>query len=213
MAACWGLLFVMQLVTGFNHSIPAAALVKPRVWSEPWRLLTGPMLHGSLMHILMNGLAMLGLGQVLERSASRHLVAPVWLAGALGGALASSILLPGQSSVGASGGIMAMIGFLAVMGWRRKDLLPPGFGKSMVRSVLYIGMLGLLAWQIIDNAGHGGGLVAGALLALVIFPTEPGPLPLEDTPALVVSGWACAAIFVALAVFTGFKLVQGLRIA
>jgi len=62
--------------------ITAAALIKPLVITQPWRLLTGPMLHGSLMHILMNSMAMLSLGSILERSVNRNLVAPLWLLGA-----------------------------------------------------------------------------------------------------------------------------------
>ncbi|MFN8010998.1 MAG: rhomboid family intramembrane serine protease [Holophagaceae bacterium] len=207
-AAAWILLFALQALVGMEASVARAALVKPLVHAgEPWRLLTGTMLHGNLMHIFMNVSAWLSLAPLVERSASRHLLPVAWLLSALGGSLASLLLLPQATSVGASGGLMGLLGFLAVMGWRRRALLPPDLRRSMLRSIGLMAVFGALAWTVIDNAGHGGGLITGALIGAWVFRGREGSLPMADTPALRAAGWAALLACLALAVFTGAKLL------
>ena len=207
-ALAWVLLFLIQVFVGMDDAVARAALVKPRVLAgEPWRLLTGTMLHGNLMHIFMNVSAWLSLAPLVERSASRHLLPLAWLLSALGGSLASLLLLPQATSVGASGGLMGLLGFLAVMGWRRRALLPPDLGRSVLRSIGLMAVFGALAWAVIDNAGHGGGLLTGALLGAWVFRDPEGGLPVPDSPALRVAGWAGLMACLALAAFTGCKLL------
>ncbi|HJU83169.1 MAG TPA: rhomboid family intramembrane serine protease [Holophagaceae bacterium] len=206
LAGTWAVLFLLQIVAGPESSILAAGLVKAKVAAEPWRLLTGAMLHGSMLHILMNGLATLVLGKLVERVASRHLVVPIWLLGALCGSLASWALLP-ATSIGASGGLMALLGFLAVLGWRRRQLLPPDFGAAMARSLVLMGVLGILAWKLVDNAGHGGGLLAGVFAGLWVLRDPATPLPLPERPGLAALGGAAMAIFLLLAAWTAWKVL------
>lgn len=207
-AGAWILLFLVQVLVGMDDSVARAALVKPRVLhGEAWRLLTGTMLHGSLMHIFMNVSAWLSLAPLAERSASRHLLAPVWLLSALGGSFASLLLLPQATSVGASGGLMGLLGFLAVMGWRRRALLPPDLGRSLLRSIGLMAVFGALAWAVIDNAGHGGGLLTGALIGAWTFRDPEGGLPVPDTPGLRAAGWAGLMACLGLAAFTALKLL------
>ncbi len=214
MVGAWLLITAVQAFMVFTTSskeprpdIIAAALIKPLVHTQPWRLLTGPMLHGSIMHILMNAMAMLSLGSILERSAHRNLLAPVWLLGALSGSLLSWITLPADS-VGASGGLMGLFGFLLVMVWRRRALMPPDFLQSLLRSLLAMAMLGILAQDIIDNAAHLGGLLAGGLLGIWVFREPEGSLPLQDTTMLRTIGVFSETLFIGLAVFTLLKLIQ-----
>ncbi len=185
----------------------SAALVKNMVAAEPWRLVTATMLHGSIIHFLMNASAMLSLGLLLERGAHRHLLAFVWLSGAIAGSLLSWAATP-ATSVGASGGILAVFCFLLVMGKRRQHHLPPDFASSLVRSLLMIGMLGLLAWGVIDNAAHLGGAIAGAAIGILVFRGADDPLPLPDSDLLTMIGRVADTLFVAIAIFTMYKLVS-----
>lgn len=187
--------------------IASAALVKNAVATEPWRLVTSAMLHGSVIHFLMNASTMLALGPLLERGAQRYLLTPVWLAGAVSGSLLSWMATP-TTSVGASGGILAVFTFLLVMGRRRKDRLPPDFASSLIRSLVMIGMLGLLAWGVIDNAAHLGGAIAGAMIGYFAFRNDDGTLPLCDTPALASVGRIADSIIVVVALFTAAKLLR-----
>ncbi|MFM8360501.1 MAG: rhomboid family intramembrane serine protease, partial [Verrucomicrobiota bacterium] len=190
LSAAWVVLFLIQICTGLEGSFEHAGLVKPRVWQgEVWRLLTGPMLHGNYWHIWMNATSGIWMALLIERTAHRHLLVPLWLLGALGGSLASLVILPGQSSVGASGGLMGFVGFLAVMGWKRRHLLPPRFAMNVLRSIGFMTVFGLLAWSVLDNAAHAGGALTGALAGYWLFRDEEGGLPLADSRRRSVMGW------------------------
>ena len=214
----WGLVLIWVAIYVVQYFMPqagkgepapylaAAALVKSAIAAEPWRLLTATLLHGSIIHIIMNVTTMLSLGILLERGAHRHLLVPVWLAGALAGSLLSWAGTA-TTSVGASGGIMAVFSFLLVMGYRCRAQLPPDFSSSLVRSLVMIGMLGLLAWGVIDNAAHLGGVLAGAAVAWRIFRDEHGTLPLPDSPGLLLVERLSGIIVLSVAVFTLSRLL------
>ena len=189
-----------------SGDLAAAALVKASLAAEPWRLLTASMMHGSILHIILNASAMLSLGLLLERGAHRHLVAPVWLVGSLAGSLFSWAATP-TTSVGASGGILAVFGFLLVMAHRCRAQLPPGFGSSLVRSLVMIGMLGILAWNVIDNAAHVGGLLAGAALSYGILRAAKDKLPLPNSRPMTIAGRLGEVSLLAIAIFTLVKLL------
>lgn len=200
-----GLLIVVMLVraAGGDAAVEAAGLVKPAVREgEAWRLLTGPLLHANFTHIWMNGAALLGVGPLIEVHGRRGALPLVFLVSALGGSLLSLILLPDTTSVGASGGIMGMIGFLGVFGLRNSTRLPPGFARGIGLSVAATAVLGLVGIQLIDNAAHLGGLLTGALLGH--FLTRPGHP----------EAWTEKAGRVALAAtFAGGALAVGLILA
>jgi membrane associated rhomboid family serine protease len=162
-----------QVVVGKNESINAAGLVKPAVWQgEVWRLLTCATLHGSFMHIWMNLHALWGQGKVIENIAHRAHLPIVFLLSALGGSVLSLMLYPNSISVGASGGLMGLIGYQLVLGRRRKEMVPAGFYKSVVVSILAMGVLGIVGFALIDNAAHLGGLLAGAVCGVYLIGRE-----------------------------------------
>jgi len=209
LSGAWVVLFIIQMWMDLEASVQHAGLVKPLVLQgEVWRLLTGPMLHGNLWHIFMNATSSIGLALLIERTAHRQVLVPLWLLGALGGSLCSLILMPEQTSVGASGGLMGFVGFLAVMGWQRKDLLPPSFAANILRSVAFLALFGVMAWAVIDNAAHLGGLLTGALAGYWLFKKESGRLPLADSRQLTVVGWSGVIAFGALFMFTVWQLLM-----
>jgi len=212
MIGIWVVLFILQQFVAKSANVPdhadlaAAALVKPLVAAEPWRLLTAEMLHGGLLHIYMNVMAMFSLGMILERSVHRFLVVPVWLGGALAGSLLSCAFMP-TTSLGASGGIVSVFGFLLVMGWRRRALLPPDFLHGLLQSLVAIALLGILAWGIIDNFAHLGGLLFGVTAGIWVFRERQGTLPLRDSVPRTMIGLAADAAFLVTALFTAWKLL------
>ena len=151
------------------ESIDAGALVKPLVREgEVWRLVTCGLLHGGLLHIGFNGMAFANVGAVLERFYGPAVLMLTFFLSVLGGSLASQFLTPDTSSLGASGGILGLVGFLLVIGLRHRHRLPADFAKSIIRSVLFMAALGFLAKDYIDNAAHAGGFLVGCLIALPI---------------------------------------------
>lgn len=168
--ACLILVAVFQLITGDKESIQAAGLVKSAVWKgEVWRLLTCATLHVNVLHIWMNTQALIGFGKLIEAVTNRAYLTIVFLISALCGSIFSLVLMPNTTSVGASGGLMGLVGFLAVLGYRRKDGLPAGFFKSIVVNICFIGAFGLVGFAFIDNAAHLGGLLAGAACGAVLI--------------------------------------------
>jgi membrane associated rhomboid family serine protease len=168
--ACLIVVAVPEMIAGEKESIQAAGLVKSAVWDgEVWRLLTCATLHVNFMHIWMNGQALIGLGRMIESLTDRAYLAIVFLPSALCGSVFSLLLMPNTTSVGASGGLMGLVGFLAVLGYRRKEILPSGFFKSILMNICFMGVVGLVGFAIIDNAAHLGGLLAGAVCGMVFI--------------------------------------------
>ncbi|HEU4453111.1 MAG TPA: rhomboid family intramembrane serine protease, partial [Longimicrobium sp.] len=158
-----------------------------------WLLLTGTVVHGHVLHFVMNALGLMALGRILEAFSHRAFVPLVFLLSAIGGSVASQLLLPEGFSVGASGGIMGMFGFLAVMAVRRRHLMPPGVGRAIAVDVGVIVMMGIVGYGLIDNAAHGGGMLAGALVGVALIP-KTGAEAYWDPPR-----WVQAAGHIALA--------------
>lgn len=173
--------FIAQLVTDVEsvssdellRSIQLAGLKKDLVWQgEWWRMVTGATLHGGLLHIYFNSQAFLGFGGMIEILANRAHVGLVFLLAIIGGSLLSLVMLPESTSVGASGGVMGLVGYLAVYGYRRRQHLPPDFFKNIIINVAFIAGFGIVAWRLIDNWGHLGGFLVGGIYGLVQIPRD-----------------------------------------
>lgn len=181
---------------GISLSIELAGLIKPLVWKgEFWRLLTVGTLHGGFLHIYFNGQALYGLGTTVEYLSNRAHLAIVFVLAIISGALFSLYFLPDTPSVGASGGIMGIIGYAAVLGYRRKQQMPPDFLKSMLINIGFIAAFGLVAYQIVDNFGHLGGLLVGVVYGFLQIPRS-----LEKDPRKV-SAFADFFGMIAMGVF------------
>ncbi|HKY54065.1 MAG TPA: rhomboid family intramembrane serine protease [Anaerolineales bacterium] len=200
---------VLQMIAGEEASIQAAGLVKSAVWEgETWRLLTCATLHVNFVHIWMNGQALVGLGRMIESLTNRAYLAIVFLPSALCGSIFSLLLMPNSTSVGASGGIMGLVGFLAVLGYRRKEFLPSGFFKSILINICFIGAIGLVGFAIIDNAAHLGGLVAGVVCG-VVFINKAGGVRVTNISRLVWGlGLVSLLAIAAISVFSIMKIAK-----
>ncbi|MBC7908871.1 MAG: rhomboid family intramembrane serine protease, partial [Pyrinomonadaceae bacterium] len=77
-----------------------------------------------------------------------------------------------------SGALFGLVGVLFVFGIKFRRELPEGFKRAFGTGMLPIIMInlfiGFLGRGLIDNAAHLGGLVSGALLALVVGYKRPG---------------------------------------
>lgn len=206
---CLGAVWIAQLSNGLGHSVDDAGLVKDAVWhGQVWRLLTCAMLHGSWMHIFFNGTALVQLGRTVEVLTHRAHLAIVFLISALAGSLCSLVFLPRLTSVGASGGLMGLIGFLAVLGYYHKHSLPPGFLRSIILSIVLIAAIGLFAHQFIDNAAHAGGLLAGIALGRVLINRTQLDFPSSPSKSVVRLGWLAAVLILFTAAFSIYAIAR-----
>ncbi|EEF61470.1 rhomboid family intramembrane serine protease [Pedosphaera parvula] len=202
-------IMAVEMVVGIENAIRAADLNKHAVWrGEWWRLFTGPLLHGGIPHIVFNGMALVGLGRLMEVLATRYHLAVVLLFSALTGSIFSLFLIPNTPSVGASGGLMGLIGFLTVLGLRRKAALPAGFVKSIFINIAIIATIGILGYSIIDNAGHLGGFLGGITMGLLLVDQRNQTLPLKSGTGLRIAGVSSLVMILALGCFTLIKIIR-----
>ena len=183
----WGILAIISAVfltqvfhdgsiLMFNGSVLRAGLVKDAYKDgETFRLFTAPMLHGGIVHFVMNALALLYLGKRLEVFARWPHVPMVFLFSALVGGEASARLLDAPS-VGASGGLMGWLGFLLVFETLHSKLVPRSSRRRLIGGVVMTALIGLVGYRFIDNAAHFGGLLAGMAYAGIVFPKSASAL-------------------------------------
>jgi len=201
--AAFGAVFVAQMATGLEHSVEVAGFDKHAFIyrHEYWRILTGAALHGGLLHVAMNGYAFYSFGRIFEMLSARAHLAIVFLLSAIGGGVLSLIAAPEGVSVGASGGIVGLIGYLAVYAFKRREFISQEFRKSLLINIGFILIYGILLYQIVDNYGHIGGLITGAAYASIQVPTDPYVDPRAASPATQIVGLASLGVYIATCVF------------
>lgn len=181
--------------------ISTVGLVKENyLQGEWWRLFTAPLLHGNLVHFLMNMAALAYLGKRLEVFARWPHLPLVFLFAACVGGEASARLIPAPS-VGASGGLMGWLGFLLVFETLHKNLVPRRARRRLAAGVAMTALIGLIGYRFIDNAAHVGGLLAGMLYAAIVFPASSSPARPRTNLTDRIAGATAIAVLVATALF------------
>mmetsp|Transcript_11746 Transcript_11746/g.23556 ORF Transcript_11746/g.23556 Transcript_11746/m.23556 type:complete len:310 (-) Transcript_11746:279-1208(-) len=138
---------------------------------EYWRLLTPAFLHGSPAHLLLNMLSLHSLGTVCEWTCGRKRFLMIYLYAAVAGNI-FSYFGDDTPSLGASGAIFGLAGALIVYFARNKVLYKNRGSATVVRlsiTVLLNFGIGLLLPDI-DEWGHLGGFLGGAMLAFLLGP-------------------------------------------
>ncbi|WBU38499.1 rhomboid family intramembrane serine protease [Homoserinibacter sp. YIM 151385] len=129
-----------------------------------WRPLTSMFLHYGAIHLGMNMLALSFAGRPLEAALGRTRFLLLYLLGGLGGSIA--VVLSGTTALtaGASGAIFGLFAALVVV------LRRLGRSAGAVLPVIVANLVLTFAVPGISIAGHLGGLVAGAVAALLLTP-------------------------------------------
>jgi rhomboid protease GluP len=139
---------------------------------EAWRLITCTFVHYSLIHIALNLVAFYLLGTLVESwYGAGQFVLIYGLTGALGNLISALIRFAAGfgRNVHSGGGsvvIMGLIGLCAVMGWKSRTAKGNILGWQMFKAIGLTGLLGIAFPRYIDNWGHAGGAIVGALLGL-----------------------------------------------
>lgn len=139
--------------------------------SEWWRLLTATLLHGSLAHIIMNGFSLWNLARPLEKHFGRETLLNVFVLTGLAASLSFALFGSRDTiSIGASGAICGMLGFLIAHGARNLEELIQQIRRNWINFALLL----VIGFSIpnVDNFAHGGGVISGILLGLV-YPKFP----------------------------------------
>jgi membrane associated rhomboid family serine protease len=189
---------------GGRVTIGNAGLSKGALF-EWWRLFTAPFLHGHWLHWLMNASALAYLGKRVETFARWPHLAMVFLISAWIGGEASARFTP-VASVGASGGLMGLLGFLLVFETLHRTLVPESSRRRLLAGVVLTGVIGFLFRHFIDNAAHLGGLIAGMVYAAFVFPRSASPHRPRTTTVDVVLGGAALGLLVSAAILACIKM-------
>jgi rhomboid protease GluP len=134
---------------------------------ELWRLITPILLHGSIPHILFNMYALFVLGREVELAYGHGRFLLLYLMGGFAGNVFSFIFTPG-SSLGSSTAVFGLVAAEAVFFYQNRRL----FGnrtRSVIMNLASIVLInlfiGITPGSGIDNFGHLGGLLGGALFS------------------------------------------------
>ncbi len=178
---------------------------------EYWRLLTATFLHSGLMHLGANGISLLILGPDTERIYGTGRFVAIYLLAGVTGSVLSYTFSP-NPSVGASGSIFGLFGALVIFLYLTRNV----FGAFSQMQLQRIGVLmvisllpGFLAGGV-DNFGHIGGALGGALAGWLLMPryTVEGTLfsrrvIRRDDPR----GWIGFGVLVLILVLAAFLVV------
>ncbi len=173
-----------------------------------WRLFTAPLLHGSAEHLVGNMAVLAFAGFGLERLIGRAWFVTVFAFGALAGAVASIALnAPWLVSVGASGGIMALLVAAFVCSFHPEA---HEYGARMRWWVYRLALPSLLPFGAahgghVDYSCHIGGALAGMAIgyALQWMWSEDRALPPFRRGAAIATSLAGVIAVVAFALTVG----------
>jgi rhomboid protease GluP len=179
------LILIFEIRVGALESreaiVAMGALARERVAAgDYWRLLTAPWLHGSVDHLLGNGIALYILGMVCESAFGRAQFLVLYVLSGLAGSLLSVVMSPGPS-VGASGAIFGLQGAAIVLFRMHRERLlvrDRRVGLVLIIWALYT-IVGGFMEPLIDNGAHIGGALGGALITRYLHPVVLSPLPPE----------------------------------
>ncbi len=155
-----------------------------------WTLVSANYLHGGLMHIVFNMIALRQLGPLVAREFGAHRMFAIYtLGGVLGFFI--SYLAGIRFTIGASASICSLIGALLFYGKSRGG----AYGQEIYRQIggwaIGIFIFGFIVPGI-NNWGHGGGMAAGAVFAFLLGYKERR----RETPVHRLLGLACGLVTV-----------------
>jgi membrane associated rhomboid family serine protease len=131
---------------------------------ELWRLVTAGFMHANLIHLLFNMYMLYWLGNLLEPGLGRARFVGLYFASLLAGSFGALALAPLSVTVGASGAVFGLMAAAFVMQRARGiDPMQTGIGPVIL---LNLGITFVIPG--ISIGGHLGGLIGGALAALLI---------------------------------------------
>ncbi len=187
MIAVYALQWLTIFLTG--KDIPAALGMKVNqliIDGQYWRLVTAMFLHGSILHLGFNLYALNILGRRIERFFGLLRFLGLFLiAGVIGNLL--SFLLTSAPSLGSSTAIFGLLGAEAIFIYQHRDLLGKQY-RTALGQIVQVAVVNLVIGFLvpgIDNWGHIGGLIGGAIFTwfggpLYRLSEEPPVLKFED---------------------------------
>lgn len=133
---------------------------------EYYRLLSSMFLHADIFHLAINMYSLFVVGPTVIFLFGLPGFAIIYLLAGIGGSLTSSIFNPKVPSVGASGAIFGLVGALLVFAILTQQLALIG---NIVFVIILNAFIGFSSQNRIDNLGHFGGFLSGAIAGLLVI--------------------------------------------
>lgn len=177
---------------------------------EVWRTVTATFVHFSLIHLTLNLVGLYQLGRVVEDwHGSWRFVALYAAIGGVGNAiagLARPFFPPGGEkawlthSGGGSTAIFGMVTLIGVGAWRSRTRFGD-YAKGIALLLLLVnGVLAVVLRKYLDNLGHAGGAIVGAVLGLFQSALNHEP----EGPSARRTGWIGIGVLAACAAAQGW---------
>jgi membrane associated rhomboid family serine protease len=161
-------IYLVTVVQGHGLNNPGGSLYLrwllygPFVAHGGWyRLITSMFLHGFLLHIVFNMVALYFIGVPVEQYLGRARYIGLYFVSGLAGAAGALLQAPNVPTVGASGAIFGILGAMLIIEWQITGRLA---GQAMTWIV--INLVISFSFSGISWGGHVGGLIGGILITL-----------------------------------------------
>src|SRR4051794_15237734 len=155
--------------SGGGSVIHDAGLRGPEVAAgDWWRIITGGFLHAGFLHLLLNMYVLYIAGRILEPGIGTLRFLGIYFVSLLAGSMGALIADPNTVTVGASGAIFGLMAAVIVVArGRGVEQLASQFGLFVILNLV-------LTFSIpnISVGGHVGGLIGGAVAALLVIIVE-----------------------------------------
>lgn len=199
------------IMTGTRDVWVATGAFAPAVLrGEWWRLVVPMFVHGGIVHIAFNSMALADLGPAVEHTyGSARYVFLYVTTGILGfcATVAWSVLSgTPHLSVGASGAVLGIVGVLLAITVKRGGAYMQMVRAQLLRSIGYTFLLGAVV--NVDNAAHVGGLASGFVLGMLLADRPPSTA-LARKVSVVLAAASALVVVVAFAALILHALVRG----
>jgi membrane associated rhomboid family serine protease len=168
--------------------------------AEPWRLVTAIFLHAGLWHLGFNLLAIASVGPRIEAVYGRLTMLMLFVVTGVVGNLGSDLMGLTGVGIGASGGVMGLIGAAAGYGQREGTAGGRALRNAMLQWSVYTFVAGF--WLHADNWAHAFGLLSGAVFGYAVRPEAWAHRRLLPVRALGKLAGGAAAIAALAIIFT-----------
>jgi rhomboid protease GluP len=171
------LVYILQVLSnrtlGFDLMVVWGAKSNDAIRAgELWRFFTPMLLHAGLWHIGFNMYALYSIGTGLEQRMGHGRFFLLYILAGFAGNVASFLLSSGLS-IGASTSVFGVIAAEGIFLYQNRKLFGKEAGRAMnniIFVILFNLFIGFSNGGLIDNWGHIGGLLGGAMFAWFASP-------------------------------------------
>jgi rhomboid protease GluP len=204
--ACLSPLNEVSFLFGSSGYVPVVGFGR---W---WTVFSAPWLHGGILHILFNMMAVRQLApETAELYGAGRMVIVYTVGGVVGfitstragmllGGIPIPFLRPGAFTLGASASILGLLGACLYYGQRTGSSLVRGAVMANIGSLVIMGLL----LPGIDNYAHAGGFLGGYLAGMWLDPLKPERMDHFVGAAICL---LVGAIAIVVSVVTGLPIV------